>query len=78
MWAWRKRSYAPGWATFWGTLLLVGLFSVLWLGKGLFLVTTVLLFGAVLLSRFGTRSCEPPPHLAQLEDLTSYGRPKSS
>jgi hypothetical protein len=75
-WAWRKWPDAPGWTTFGGTLLLVGLFHVPWLGNGLFLVTAVLLFGAVLLSRFGTRSFEPPPHLAQREDLTSYGRMK--
>lgn len=75
LWVWRKRPYAPGWATFWGTLLLMGLFRVPWLGNGLFLGTAVLLFGAVLLSRFGTRSFEPPPPLAQAEDLASYARP---
>lgn len=76
LWVWRKRPYAPGRATFLGTLLLMGLFIVPWLGNGLFLATAVLLFGAVLLSRFGTRSFEPPSHLAQAEDLASYARPK--
>jgi hypothetical protein len=75
LWIWRKQPYAPGRATFIGLLLLLGLFMVPWLGNGLFLATAVLLFGAVLLSRFGTRAYEPPPHLAQSEDLDSYARP---
>ena len=75
LWGWRKRPYAPGWPTFFSTLLLLGLFTLPWLGNGLFLGTAVLLFGAVLLSRFGTRRYEPPPHLAQTEELSSYARP---
>lgn len=75
LWVWGKRPYAPSKATFVGTLLLLGLFTVPWLGNGLFLVTAVLFFGAVLLSRFGTRTFEPPPHLAQAKNLANYTRP---
>lgn len=76
--AWRKRPLSPGWATFWGTLLLLVIFQLPWLGNGLFLATAVLLFGAMLLSRFGTRAYEPPPYLAQSGDLSSYARPGQS
>jgi hypothetical protein len=75
---WLKRPFTPGWATFGGTLLLMLLFQLPWLGNGLFLATSVLLFGAMLLSRFGTRAYEPPSHLAQSGDLASYSRPSQS
>ena len=78
LWTCVKWPYAPGWATFWGTLLLMGLFRLPWLGNGLFLGAAVWLFGAVLLSRFGTRRFEPPPHLAQSDDPASYARPQGS
>lgn len=73
--AWIKRPFTPGWATFWGTLLLMLLFQLPWLGNGLFLATSVLLIGAMLLSRFGTRAYERPSYLAQSGDLASYSRP---
>ena len=76
--AWMKRPFTPGWATFWGTLLLLLVFQLPWLGNGLFLGTSVLLFGAMLLSRFGTRAYEPPSHLATSEDLSSYSRPSQA
>jgi hypothetical protein len=76
LWRWGKRPYRPGWATFVGTLLLMGLFRMPVLGNGLFLGTAVLLLGAVLLSRFGSRAYEPPPHLTQSEALATYGRPE--
>ena len=74
--AWANWSLAPGWATFGGTLLLLALFRLPWLGSGLFGGTAVLLFGAMLLSRFGTRAYKSPSYLAQPVDLASYARPE--
>lgn len=75
LWAWRERPSRPGPATFTGTLLLMGLFALPWVGGVLFIGTAVLLFGAVLLSRFGTRDYEPPPSVTLTEDLSVYERP---
>lgn len=74
LWAWRQRPFAPGWATFAGTLLLLGIFQLPWLGDVLFGVTAVLLFGAVLLSRFGTKRFQPPAHLTESADRSLYQR----
>lgn len=70
-----RRSMSPGWTTFTGTVLLMGLFALPWVGEALFGLTAVLLLGAVLLSRFGTRAYEPPPTVVMAEDLSVYERP---
>lgn len=75
LWAQRRWPAAPGWSSFAGTLLLMALFALPGVGGALFGVTAVLLFGAVLLSRFGTRDYEPPPLVAAVEDLSTYERP---
>jgi hypothetical protein len=67
------RELAPGWATFGGVLLLLLLFQLPVVGALLSLATAVFLIGAVLLTRFGTHSYNPPPHPA--EDLVTYERP---
>lgn len=77
LWAWRERPSRPGLATFTGTLLLMGLYALPWVGSVLFLGTAVLLFGAVLLSRFGSRDYEPPPLVTVPEDLSVYKRPSA-
>ena len=70
-----RRSKSPGWTTFTGTVLLMGLFALPWVGEALLGLTAVLLLGAVLLSRFGTRTYEPPPTVVMAEDLSVYERP---
>jgi hypothetical protein len=70
-----RRPLSPGWATFGGTLLLMGLYALPWIGGLLLSGTAVLLFGAVLLSRFGTQSYEPPAIATRREDLSAYRRP---
>lgn len=70
-----RRSISPGWTTFIGTMLLMVLFALPWVGEALLGLTAVLLFGAVLLSRFGTQTYEPPPTVAVAEDLSVYERP---
>jgi len=67
------REVAPGWATFGGVLLLLLLFQLPVVGALLSLVTAVFLFGAVLLTRFGTHPYNPPPRPA--DDLATYKRP---
>lgn len=69
------RTWSRGWATFAGTLLLMGLYALPIVGGVLLGGTAVLLFGAVLLSRFGTQEYEPPPLVVQDDDLASYQRP---
>ena len=66
---------SPGWATFGGTLLLMGLYALPWIGGLLLGGTAVLLFGAVLLSRFGTQTYEPPATVIRTENLSAYERP---
>lgn len=75
LWAQRRWPPAPGWSAFAGTLLLMILFLLPQVGGVLFAATAVLLFGAVLLSRVGTRDYEPPPLLTITEDLSTYERP---
>jgi hypothetical protein len=67
------REAAPGWATFGGVLLLLLLFQLPVVGAVLSLGTAVFLFGAVLLTRFGTYHYNPaqPP----ADDLSTYKRP---
>jgi hypothetical protein len=68
------RSLAPGWATFWGVLLLMLLFELPGVGNLLLLGVAIFLFGAVLLTRFGTRPYNPPQRPAG--DLATYRRQK--
>ena len=65
----------PGWATFGGTLLLLSLYALPWVGDLLLGGTAVLLFGAVLLSRFGTQDYQPPTMVTQVKNLSAYKRP---
>jgi len=67
------REVAPGWATFGVVLLLLLLFQLPVVGTLLSLATAVFLMGAVLLTRFGTYSYNPPPRPA--DDLATYRRP---
>lgn len=69
------RPVGRGWATFGGTLLLMGLYGLPVVGGLLLGATAVLLFGAVLLSRFGAHSYEPPPSVTAVADLATYRRP---
>ena len=69
------RPWSRSWATFGGTLLLLGLYGLPVVGDLLAGATAVLLFGAVLLSRFGTQTYEPPPLVTQRDPLVSYKRP---
>jgi hypothetical protein len=70
------RSLAPGWATFAGVLLLMLLFELPVVGSLLLLVLAVFLFGAVLLTRFGTQPYNPPQRPAG--DLATYRRPQKN
>ncbi|MFO7684005.1 MAG: polymer-forming cytoskeletal protein [Chloroflexota bacterium] len=70
-----SRPWSRGWTTFGGTLLLMGLYGLPVVGDLLAGVTAVLLFGAVLLSRFGMQDYEPPPTVTMVEDLATYKRP---
>lgn len=64
----------PGGAAFLGTLLLMGLYGLPLVGGMLLAITALPLYGALLLTRFGTRAYTPPlPALA--DDLDSYRRP---
>jgi hypothetical protein len=67
------RAFAPGWATFGGVLLLLLLFQLPVVGAVLSLATAVFLFGAVLLTRFGTHPYNSPQPPAA--DLATYKRP---
>jgi hypothetical protein len=67
------RELAPGWAAFGGVLLLLLLFQLPLVGTLLSLATAVFLFGAVLLTRFGTHPYNPPQPPAA--DLATYKRP---
>jgi hypothetical protein len=67
------REVAPGWAAFGGVLLLLLLFQLPVVGTVLSLATAVFLFGAVLLTRFGTHPYNPPQPPA--DDLATYKRP---
>jgi hypothetical protein len=69
------RPVGRGWATFFGTLLLLGLYSLPVVGSVLLGGTALLLFGAMLLSRFGAHAYEPPPSVTAVADLTTYQRP---
>lgn len=67
------REVASGWATFGGVLLLLLLFQLPLVGALLSLATAVFLFGAVLLTRFGTHRYHPLP--PPTDDLATYKRP---
>ena len=67
------REVASGWATFGGVLLLLFLFQLPVVGVLLSLATAVFLFGAVLLTRFGTHPYNPV--LPPADDLVTYKRP---
>jgi hypothetical protein len=69
------RKLGRGWTTFLGTLMLLVLFNLPLFGEILLAVTIVLLLGALLLTRFGTRSYSPPIIEGGEEDLSTYGRP---
>ncbi|MAT99691.1 MAG: hypothetical protein CL608_21325 [Anaerolineaceae bacterium] len=69
------RPLSPGWATFGGTLLLMALYALPGIGGLLLAGTAVLLFGAVLLSRFGTQTFKPPATTIRTGDLSAYERP---
>lgn len=71
---WRGWSWSAGRATFVGTLLLLGLFNLPVAGGVLAVITAVFLFGAVLLTRFGTHEFHPPDRLTAETDLASYAR----
>jgi hypothetical protein len=60
----RAGGLAPGWATFYGTLALMGLYAVPVVGGFLLGLTAILLCGAVVLSRFGTRRFSPAAQAA--------------
>lgn len=70
---WVNRPLSPGWATFGGVLLLMFLFNLPLIGGRLLAGTAVFLFGAVLLTRFGSRPYRPTLRLA--DDLVTYKRP---
>jgi hypothetical protein len=72
--SWRGHTLSPGWAAFSGTFLLSLLFQLPLIGSPLLLATAVWLFGAVLLTRFGTSEFRPPDRIVAQEDLSSYAR----
>ncbi|MCB9419807.1 MAG: hypothetical protein H6667_08380 [Ardenticatenaceae bacterium] len=63
-------------ATFGGTLLLLLLFEIPYLGDGLLAVTAVLVLGAVFLTRLGTQPYIPDTFKDEPPDLSSYARQK--
>ncbi len=71
-------SLSPSWRAFGGTLLLLGLFAIPYLGQGLLAITLVLGLGALLLTRAGLRPYTPETWGAEEElGLESYGRPQA-
>jgi hypothetical protein len=72
--SWRGYTLSPGWAAFGGTLLLSLIFQLPLIGSPLLLATAVWLFGAVLLTRFGTSEFHPPDIVVAQGDLSSYAR----
>jgi hypothetical protein len=66
---------SPAAATFGGTLLLMLLFEIPYLGAGLLLVTAVLVSGSVLLTCLGTRPFVPETIHAETSDVSDYARP---
>jgi hypothetical protein len=71
-----KRPLSPGWATFGGVMLLMFLFNLPVVGGILLAAAAVFLFGAVLLTRFGSHPYHPP--LRPADDLATYKRPFTS
>lgn len=69
---WPER-LGPGGATFLGTLLLMGLYWLPLVGGMLLALTALLSYGALLLTRMGTRVYVPPLPPAT-DDLTTYRR----
>lgn len=80
--AWLSRRFQwntpPAAATFGGTLLLLLLFEIPVLGDGLLAGTAVLVLGAVLLTRLGTRSYVPDTVENGPSDLSDYARHKEA
>jgi hypothetical protein len=69
------RPLSPAWAAFVGTLVLILLFQIPVVGQVAFIAVGMLVFGAVLLARFGTRDFHLPAEASRHEDLASYARP---
>jgi hypothetical protein len=67
------RAIAPGWATFGGTLLLLLLFNLPFVGELLVAGAAVLVLGALLLTGGGLRRYDPPALLVE-EDVNAYRR----
>ncbi len=70
---WANRPVSCGWTTFGGVMLLMFLFNLPLLGGILLAGTAVFMFGAVLLTRFGSQPYRPP--LRPADDLVTYKRP---
>jgi hypothetical protein len=75
VWQWRGWDPAPGRATFAATLALLLLFAVPWLGGAVALAAGLVSFGAVWLTRFGTRPFTPALDAAT-DDPETYARPR--
>ncbi len=73
-----NREISPAAATFWGTLLLLLLFEIPYVGDGLLAVTAVLVLGAVLLTRLGQRPFVPDGPRGEPLDVSSYARTSES
>lgn len=73
----RNQSFSPAAATFWGTLLMMMLFEIPYLGDGLLAITAVLVLGALMLTRLGLRRYRSPLAEAGNVELASYGRPNA-
>lgn len=71
-----NRDLSPAASTFGGTLLWLLLFEIPYLGDGLLVGTAVLVLGAVLLTRLGTRPYAPDSLEDGPLDLSSYARQK--
>ena len=72
-WGW-PRTVASG--TFWGTLLLLLSFELPLVGIWVGAVAAVISSGAILLTRFGTRSFSPAQQREEPPDPASYARPE--
>lgn len=66
-------SWSPAWRAFGGTLLLLALFAIPYVGQGLLVITLVLALGALLLTRAGLRPYTP--EAIEAVDAQSYARP---
>ncbi len=71
-----NREMSAAATTFWGTLLLLLLFEIPYVGGGLLVITAVLILGAVLLTRLGQRPFVPDTPKGEPLDVSSYARPE--